>query len=245
MSISLKGFIVLVAAIVSIPAAIATVLLFLGTISTLKFDWMHPIAPYIYSCIAFAALMWFVALAMDYIVVRRAAMAKPSGLDPQPLVAVEKEERIKAVDGVYQILNPFIQRTQEAIHNLTSLPVEKPLKQRTTELAHELLELLKKQGPKPTNPLSAKVGCEEHGKVFDAYFDWEKNAYFKYMAYFRDRVVRTDYELAAEGIMTKLEPREIDPADTSREVDIKKIAEALLLTASHMPDIKATTSAAP
>jgi len=56
------------------------------------------------------------------------------------------------------------------------------------------------------------------------------------MAYYRDRVVKIDFELAANGFFTKLEPREINPPTTSNEVDVQKIAEALLLTASQIPD---------
>jgi len=110
-----------------------------------------------------------------------------------------------------------------------------PLKQRTIELANELLAFLHKQGPKPANPLSSKGSEEEQRRVFNAYFDWIKETYFKYMAYYKDRVVKTDFELAAHGFFTRLEPREINPPPTSNEVDVQKIAEALLLTASKLP----------
>jgi hypothetical protein len=84
----------------------------------------------------------------------------------------------------------------------------KPLKQRTIDLANELFEFRLK--PKPSSPFSAK-GEEERRQAFDAYFDWVKDTYFKYMAYYRDRVVQIDFELAAHHYFTKLERRDIDP----------------------------------
>jgi hypothetical protein len=85
--------------------------------------------------------------------------------------------------------------------------------------------------------LSQRIDGEvEQRRIFNAYFDWKRQTYFKYMAQFKDRVTRIDRELAADGIFTKLERREIDPPETSQEVDVKKIAEALLLAASYMPD---------
>jgi hypothetical protein len=110
------------------------------------------------------------------------------------------------------------------------------LKARTQQLANDLFAFLQKQGPRPPSPLSSKGTQEEQRRAFDAYFEWTKSTYFKYMAHFKDRVVTIDFELAAENIFTKLEPREIDPPQTSQEVDVKKIAEALLLTASQMSD---------
>jgi len=122
------------------------------------------------------------------------------------------------------------------------LPSRKPeelLKSRTLKLANELFDFLRKQGPEPPNPLSHRVGSEaDQRQVFNAYFDWKKVTYFKYMAEFKDRVVKIDYELAAEGIFTKLERREIDPSETSQEVDLKKIAETLLLVGTQIPEKK-------
>jgi type II secretory pathway pseudopilin PulG len=115
---------------------------------------------------------------------------------------------------------------------------QKTLKERTVQLANELFAFLKKQGPEPPNPLSNKGTIDEQRRALDVYFDWKKETYFKYMAYYKDRVVKIDYELAANGLFTGLYPREIDPPSTSQEVDVKKIAEALLLTGSRMPEIE-------
>ena len=69
----------------------------------------------------------------------------------------------------------------------------------------------------------------------NAYFNWQSSTYYNYMAFFRDRVVNIDFELAAAGVMTKLTRPEIDPPShgsmENHEIDVKKIAETLLLTA--------------
>ena len=62
------------------------------------------------------------------------------------------------------------------------------------------------------------------------------------MAYYKDRVVKIDYELAAIGIFTRLYSREIDPPQDTAEVDVKKIAEALLLAAHQIADTGAGSS---
>jgi hypothetical protein len=116
------------------------------------------------------------------------------------------------------------------------------LEKRTKNLAEELFALLREQGTEPLNPLRFKGNLEDQRRVFNTYFEWKKKTFFKYMAHFRDRVVKIDYELAAAGIMTGLEYKELDPPPNSQEVDVKRIAEALLLTAAHnSPD---STSAA-
>jgi hypothetical protein len=69
-----------------------------------------------------------------------------------------------------------------------------------------------------------------------AYFDWQTHLYFNYMAYFKDRVVKLDYELAASRIITRLEDEEINPPRAKGQVDIKRIAETLLLEANRMSD---------
>ena len=56
------------------------------------------------------------------------------------------------------------------------------------------------------------------------------------MAYFRDRVAKLDYELAAARIFTKLEDDEINPPRAKGQVDIKRIAETLLLEANRISD---------
>ena len=113
---------------------------------------------------------------------------------------------------------------------------ERSTRLRTIDLANELFERLKKHGPEPVNPLSVKGDEAAARRAFNAYFDWKKAVYFDYMAHFRDRVVKLDYELAAIKIFTGLDRREIDPPDDKREVDLKKIAEVLLLTATQMAE---------
>jgi hypothetical protein len=57
------------------------------------------------------------------------------------------------------------------------------------------------------------------------------------MAYFRNRVVQIDFELAASGILTKLNEREIDPPRPmggAGEVNVKPIAEALLIASKQV-----------
>jgi len=109
------------------------------------------------------------------------------------------------------------------------------LKQRTLRLANDLLEFGDKRGPEPSNPLSYEGSDQtEQGRISNAHFEWKRSTYFNYMAHFRDRVVEIYYELAAAHIFTGLDYREIDPQATF-EVDVKRIAEALLRTASQMP----------
>jgi hypothetical protein len=198
------------AALVGIPGSIAGIVYLLGIYTSLKFAWLVPFAPYIYSSIVFALLMLLVALVMDYIAVRRAAFVKP--VNPQSLIEAEKQERIAEVT----------------------------LKQRTVQLANELFELLKKQGLEPPDPLSLTLsqrGSEEkQQRLMTAYFDWQTHLYFNYMAYFKDRVVKLDYELAASRIITRLEDEEINPPRAKGQVDIKRIAETLLLEANRMSD---------
>jgi hypothetical protein len=121
----------------------------------------------------------------------------------------------------------------------------KSLEKRTKQLADDLFALLREQGPEPLNPLRFKGSQEEQRGVFNAYFDWKRNTFFKYMAHFRDRVVKIDYELAAAGTLTGLDYKEIDPPPSSQEVDVKKIAETLLLVGAQIPrDNRESTRAA-
>ena len=125
-------------------------------------------------------------------------------------------------------------------NNLAAKPAEPTLKERTIQLANELFELLKKQGPEPPDPLSLTLsqrGSEQkQERLLTAYFDWQRHLYFNYMAYFRDRVAKLDYELAAARIFTKLEDDEINPPRAKGQVDIKRIAETLLLEANRISD---------
>lgn len=136
---------------------------------------------------------------------------------------------------LYAVITAFFKKSQDE-ESKPEIPVDDPLKQRTIRVANDLFTLLREQGPKPPNPLSGKGGEEEQRRVFNDYFAWVKALYFKYVAYHKDRVVQIDNELAAHGVFTKLYPREIDPPPDTQEVDVKKIAEALLLAASQMPD---------
>lgn len=154
----------------------------------------------------------------------------------------EANARSTALDSFSQDLTSSIQRLGDIVAKLT--PVSLPLKQRTINLANDLFALLQKHGPRPPHPLSGRGSEEEQRRVFDAYFKWEHRVYYVYMAYFRDRTVKIDYELAAEGFSTKLDEQDIDPPVTSHDMDIQKIAEALLLTASHMPDTEAKSTSA-
>ena len=110
-----------------------------------------------------------------------------------------------------------------------------PLTERTSELAKELFAFLQKQGTKPPTPLSVKGSPEEQGRAFNAYFGWQGKVYRHYMAYYRDRVVQIDRELAAHDVFTKLDMQEIDPPETKGQVDVRKIAEVLLVGAHQLP----------
>lgn len=107
------------------------------------------------------------------------------------------------------------------------------LKQRTQQVAEELFRFLKEKGPEAPAP-SLKANDAEYRRMFDVYFDYVHKMYFGYMAHFREHVVRIDHELAEHGIMTGLTLREIDPPQDTREVNVRKIAESLLLAAAKM-----------
>lgn len=108
------------------------------------------------------------------------------------------------------------------------------LRQRTLRLVDDLSAFLREQGPMPPHPLSGKGSEERQRRVFNAYFDWQKDTYYKYMAYYRDRVVQIDRELAAHQIFTKLTIQDIDPPEMNGHIDVKKIAEALVLAAHQL-----------
>jgi hypothetical protein len=252
-SISPKGFVFFTAAVFTILSTIFGFIYFLGVWTSLKFDWMRPAIPYLQAFAVCALLLWVTALVMDYIAVRRAAIAKPNqpaSIDPTPLVEAEKKERIRAVESLAKDHSAAVTRIEQSIRDLNvnlrdhiaavvPKPIAEPtLKKRTTDLANELFALLKKEGPPPPNPLSQKGGIDEQKRAMKTYFDWQNSTYYQYMAFFRDRVIKTDYELAAVGINTKLTRPELDPLTKevmeNHDVDIKKIAEALLLTANQM-----------
>ena len=190
--------------------------------------------------------MVLVALILDYVAIRRAALIlHPPPINPVPLIEAEEEARARAIEAVYKVLYDNIGRINQSLNDLAPKPMaESPLKQRTTELANDLFALLSKQGPQPPGlfslPLADRNTEAKQRQAMNAYFDWQRRTYYQYMAFFRDRVIRTDYELAAAGIQTKLTRPEFDPLTKevmeSHDLDIKKIAEALLLTANQMSD---------
>lgn len=245
-SISLERKVLIIAAIFGIPGSIAGIFYVLGIYTSLRFAWMTPLAPYIYSCIAFGVFMVLAALILDYVTIRRAALGPhPASVDPSPLVQAEEKARAQAIEAVYNVLYDNIGRINQSLNDLApKQTAEPPLKQRTTELANDLFALLKAQGPQPPEPLSLpradRNTVAKQMQSMHAYFDWQRRTYYQYMAFFRDRVIKTDYELAAAGIQTKLTRPELDPLTKevmeNHDVDIKKIAEALLLTANHMSD---------
>jgi hypothetical protein len=243
-SISKKRFVFVVAAIVSIPASVVSVIYVFGVADSLKFAWMTPYAPYFYSCIGFAVLMWLTLFVMDYVTVRSAALTKPTlPTDPEPLVKEEKQERMFAIERLSSSCNGTVQRIEQSIRDLEAKlraefspkqTTEPTLKERALELANDLLTLLRKQGPEPAEPLSNKGTIVEQRQGFHAYFDWKRDTYFKYMAYFKNRVISLDYQLAASGIFTTLDDKEIDPPRTRGEVDLQKIAQSLILAANRL-----------
>jgi hypothetical protein len=60
---------------------------------------MAPLAPYIYSCIAFGMFMLLAAFVMDYVAIRRAAFARPQNSQPPTLIQAETN----AIDPTPQI----------------------------------------------------------------------------------------------------------------------------------------------
>jgi len=225
------------AAIVSIPGSVACILSLLGAVDSLKFAWLRPYAPYFYAVIACSILLWFVTFVLDYLDVRRSALADPSSNFTTRygvFLDVERSQRTQDIEAVYRKLNAEVQRINEFINDLRPKPApEQTLKQRTAQLANDLFALVNKFGPEPPNPLAGKTESEQQKRMKDL-FSWKNGPYYNYMAHFRDRAVQIDYELAAEGIMTKLDETELDPPKNRGEVNIKKIAETLLLTAQQM-----------
>jgi hypothetical protein len=118
------------------------------------------------------------------------------------------------------------------------LPQQSPtVKQRTIQVANDLFQLLRKLGPEPAHALSDKSGTVAgQENTFNAYFEWHRKAYYEYMAHHKSAVIQIDSELAALNVFTKLDAEEIDPPKNQVRVNLKKIAEGLILTASYMPD---------
>jgi hypothetical protein len=216
---------------------------FLGVWTSLKFDWLQPAIPYFHAFIVCGVLLWMAALVMDYVAVRRAAFTKPvqvPQIDFDAKINVEKRERIYAVEELAKQHYQAMQRIEQSISNLTPKP--KSLKLRTIELANELFTLQGQLGPEPPNAFAGKTLAEQRGN-FNSYFDWHRARFYRYMAYFRDRVVSIDYELAAHEVMTKLSDNEIDPPSSSGDVDLAKIAQALLVAGNAIADEQAKLSA--
>jgi hypothetical protein len=188
----------------------------------------------------------------DWLQSQSTSIRRGAPFDPALLIETEKQERIRAVESLAEDHYAAVVRIDQSIRDLdvnlrdhiaavVPKPILEPtLKERTTNLANELFALLKKEGPKPPNPLSQKGGIDEQNRAMETYFDWQNSTYYQYMAFFRDRVIKTDYELAAAGIHTKLTRPELDPLTEevmeNHDVDIKKIAEALLLTANLLSE---------
>jgi len=241
-SISPKGFVLTVAAIVSIPASLAAIIYLVGVAPSLKFAWMTRYAPYLYSCIGFALLMWTIWLVIDYVGIRRAALLKP--VDLKPLIEAERQERTRAVHELRQsILDLNVTLRDHVAAVLPKSTQAQPLKQRTIDLSNDLFAFLKKQGPQPPEPFSLPASerntIAKQKQAMNGYFDWQGSTYYHYMAFFRDRVLQIDYELAAMGVQTKLTRPEIDPLTKevmeNHKIDVQKIAETLLLTANQLP----------
>ena len=245
--ISLKRFVVFVAALLSIPASVVGVVGFFGVVTSLDFAWVHKVAPYIQTVAVIAALMWLGLFIVDYLSIRRAAFARPANNADPTRTTLSKAEReaidqeiADAIYAVKQQVNTDIGRINSVLNELTQPKPEPTLKERTIQLANELFALLKQLGPEPPHALSDKSGTiAGQQKTFNAYFEWQRHAYYPYMAFFRDRVLRIDYELAAMDIQTGLNRPDIDPLTKevmeNHDINIKKIAEALLLTAQQMP----------
>jgi hypothetical protein len=146
--------VLILAAILSIPAAVATVVYVLGIFTTLKFDWLHAYAPYIHSCIAFAVLLWLTIFVVDYFQIRHAALMKSPAVDVEALLAAirterdrsiaeERTERDRLIDCANHKIDTWVERTNEALNRLTSKPTpelapEPTLKQRTMQLHDRL-----------------------------------------------------------------------------------------------------------
>jgi hypothetical protein len=158
----------------------------------------------------------------------------------QAAIQTERGNTNKAIEGVYKTFYDQVGQINSVLNDLRKSKPEPPLKERTTQLANDMFAMLKQQGAKPPHALSDKAGTVAgQTATFNAYFEWQNRVYYNYMAFFRDRVVKIDYELAAAGIMTKLTRPEIDCIQAgvmeNHNIDVKHIAETLLLTASRMP----------
>lgn len=116
----------------------------------------------------------------------------------------------------------------------SNIPLQmQTLKQRTAQLAHDLFAFLNDKGPEPPSPLRAKSE-KEYREMSNAYFGRAKKIHYGYMAHFKASVEQTDNELAEAGFYTGLRPQDINPPE-GKLTDVRKIAEALLLTAAKMP----------
>lgn len=213
----------------------------LSTFDFLKNNWYFLISPTGNILLIFAGVLWLLAVVLWP--ARKSEHSNsslliglPVGSDIKALVKAEEETRGQAIESLHKQMYDNIKRIDQSIRDLIPKP-QPPLKDRTKQLADDLFSLLKQLGPEPAHPLSNKRGTEtEQKQTFDNYYQWQRDAYYQYMAYFKDRVVKTDYELAACRIFTKLDEKEIDPPRNSGEIELKKIAQTLLLVASQMPD---------
>ena len=112
-------------------------------------------------------LLWITAFVMDYVDVRRAALAKkghPAPIDPMPLIQAEVNKRAEAIEAVYVVLYDNVKRINESINDLRPKPTAEPtLKQRVIAVCDDLKPFLAQYNstpePSPRSP-------EEEG------FDW-------------------------------------------------------------------------
>lgn len=151
-SISPKGYVFLAAAVFTILSSIIGFIYFLGVWTSLTFEWMRPVIPYLHAFIVCALLLWLIALAMDYVGVRRAALAKPIGdasastpTDYATLIQTEKVERDRAIgDAIFAVnqnVNAHVGRINKILNDLTTKPPEPTLKQEIINLHDPLLHL--------------------------------------------------------------------------------------------------------
>ena len=138
------------AAVFTILSSIIGFIYFLGVWTSLRFEWMRPVIPYLHAFIVCALLLWVIALAMDYVGVRRAALIKPQTVDFDGLLAIErterdrlltaeKTERDRLIDCVNHKVDDWLQRTNETLNGLIRKPEPEPtLKQQIINLHDRL-----------------------------------------------------------------------------------------------------------
>ncbi len=111
---------------------------------------MHSIAPYLYTCLACATLLWIITFVLDYREIRRAALAESPAVDFDGLlvierverdriIAAERAERDRLIDCVNHKVDTWIQRINETLNSLTPKSTPEPtLKQKAIQLYDRL-----------------------------------------------------------------------------------------------------------